>query len=140
MKLPLHPFRVLSAAGLLSGLVLLLFVSGCAAGVPNRDPVGEVLPSVEGDSLEGGSVRLPEDLVGEPSILLVGYVQKAQFDADRWLYGLLQASPPARILEVPTIRGLGGELLSGTIDAGMRSGIPRGGLGERGHRVRRRRR
>ena len=57
-------------------------------------------------------------------MLLIGYVQRAQFDADRWLVGLLQAPPPVRILEVPTIKGLFPRVIAGTIDEGMRSGIP----------------
>jgi hypothetical protein len=87
----------------------------------NRDPVGERLPEVVAETLTGEPLALPLD---EPAILLVGYVQDAQFDADRWLIGLLQATPPARILEVPTIKGLFPRMLAGTIDDGMRSGIP----------------
>jgi hypothetical protein len=101
--------------------VLLFSVSSCSTTVENRDPVGERLPTVTGESLEGEETTLP---LGEPTVLLVGYVQKAQFDADRWLIGLLQAPPPARVLEVPTIEGLFPRMIAGTIDDGMRSGIP----------------
>ena len=96
----------------------------CRATVPNRDPRGEVFPTTMGSNLDGEPVQLPGDLAGAPAILLVGYVQKAQFDADRWLFGLLQAATPVKMLEVPTIPGLMPTLLSGTIDKGMRSGIP----------------
>ena len=113
---------------LLLGLLVLVAagfaLQGCRATYPNRVPVGERLPSVEGESLEGTAFLLPEDLAGAPAILLLGYVQDAQFDADRWLFGLLQAEIPVRFLEVPTIPGLVPTLLSGTIDSGMRSGIP----------------
>ncbi len=105
---------VLSAAVLAS-------MSSCRTTIPNRDPVGEPFPPVVGKSLTGEEVSLP---LGEPSILLLGYVQDAQFDADRWLIGLLQATPAARILEVPTVAGLFPSLIAGTIDSGMRSGIP----------------
>lgn len=96
----------------------------CRATTPNRDPRGEAFPSVVGESLAEEPVRLPEDLAGAPAVLLLGYEQDAQFDADRWLYGLLQARLPVRVLEVPTIPGLFPRLLAGTIDDGMRSGIP----------------
>ncbi len=105
---------------ILGALVATIGVS-CRATVENRDPTGETFPSVAGESLDGDSVALP---LAEPSVLLVGYVQKAQFDADRWLIGLLQATPKARIFEVPAAAGMIPRLISGTIDAGMRSGIP----------------
>jgi len=101
-----------------------LLLSGCGSTLPNRDPRGQALPSVTGEALDGREWRLPEDLAGRPAVLLVGYEQRAQFDADRWLFGLLQAETPARLLEVPTIPGLFVRALAGTIDSGMRSGIP----------------
>jgi len=105
-------------------LLCALLLSGCRSTLPNRDPLGQALPSVTGEALDGREWRLPEDLAGRPAVLLVGYEQRAQFDADRWLFGLLQAETPARLLEVPTIPGLFGRALAGTIDSGMRSGIP----------------
>ena len=105
-------------------LLCALLLSGCRSALPNRDPLGRALPSVTGEALDGREWRLPEDLAGRPAVLLVGYEQRAQFDADRWLFGLLQAETPARLLEVPTIPGLFGRALAGTIDSGMRSGIP----------------
>lgn len=115
------------AAGV--GATAMLSLNGCSAGFPNRDPVGEAFPSVEGESLEKVATRLPEDLAGKPAVLLVGYRQKTQFDLDRWLMGLLQAGVgidiDAHLLEVPTIPGLLPTMASGWIDEGMRSGIPR---------------
>lgn len=98
-----------------------LLLPSCSTTIDNRDPVGERLPTLMGSSLEDESVTLPLDT---PSVLLVGYVQKAQFDADRWLIGLLQATPPVTILEVPAVAGLFPRMLADTIDSGMRSGIP----------------
>ena len=108
-------------------------LNGCSTTYPNRDPVGEVFPSVEGESLEEVATALPESLAGKPAVLLVGYRQKTQFDIDRWLMGLLQAGVgtggdngiDARVLEGPTIPGLVPTIASGWIDDGMRSGIPR---------------
>ena len=106
-------------------LALAVLALACRSTQPNREPLGLPLPSVTGKALDGKPWRLPEDLAGRPAVLLVGYEQRAQFDADRWLFGLLQAETPARLLEVPTIPGLFGRALAGTIDSGMRSGIPR---------------
>ena len=100
------------------------FLPSCSSPVPNRDPIGDLFPTVTGESLEQRPITLPDEVAGGPAILLVGYLQEAQFDADRWLYGLLNADIPARILEVPTIPGLVPSAISGTIDEGMRSGIP----------------
>lgn len=103
---------------LLSGLV------GCASEVANRDPVGERFPSVAGSALTGQSLGLPEDLLGAPALLLVGYEMETQFDIDRWILGLLQQATPVRILELPTIPGLLPGAFAGRIDAGMQGGIP----------------
>lgn len=103
----------------------LAMLAGCgASAVPNRAPLGETFPAVSGETLAGQPLRLPDDLRGRPAIVLIGYLQEAQFDADRWLYGLLQADLDVRILEVPTIPGLFPRAFAGAIDSGMRSGIP----------------
>jgi hypothetical protein len=112
--------RLLLSLGLLAAVMGLMF-SSCSSTIENRNPVGEQFPEVEGETLEREALVLPP---GEPCVLLVGYVQDAQFDADRWLLGLLQAKPDVRILEVPTISGLFPRLIANTIDSGMRKGIP----------------
>lgn len=110
---------------LLPALAAAPFLAGaCTSRLPARDPLGERLPDLETETLEGDTLRLPQDLVGEPAVLLVGFVQEAQFDADRWLLGLLQAELDVRVLEVPTIPGALVGLLSSRIDQGMRNGIP----------------
>lgn len=105
-------------------LILGAALAACSEPIPNRDPVGEIFPSVSGESLAGESVDLPADLAGQPAILIVGYLQEAQFDIDRWLMGLIQAGVAVPILELPTIPDLVPTLASGWIDDGMRSGIP----------------
>ena len=117
MRPPLHSLRAPAAA-------LLALLAACASPIPNRDPIGEPFPSVEAETLSGEALRLPEDLGGEPALLLVGYEQDAQFDGDRWLLGLLQAGAPVQVYEVPTIRGWAPRLFAGRIDQGMREGIP----------------
>jgi hypothetical protein len=108
----------------LAALAAVVALGACASPVPNRDPVGQAFPQVQGESLAGEAMTLPDDLAGAPAILLVGYVQEAQFDLDRWLLGLLDSGTPVRLLEVPTIPGLVPGLFSDSIDAGMREGIP----------------
>jgi hypothetical protein len=85
---------------------------------------GARFPSVAANTLQGDAVRIPEDLAGQPALLLIGYVQDAQFDLDRWLLGLLQAETDVRCLELPTIPGWIPSLFASRIDSGMRAGIP----------------
>jgi len=101
----------------------------CAASYDNRDPTGEVFPTVTGKSLEEERITIPDDLAGQPVILIVGYKQSTQFDIDRWFLGLLQAEVQIPIYEVPTIPGLVPTPVSKWIDDGMRSGIPEGDWG-----------
>jgi hypothetical protein len=46
----------------------------CRSTVPNRVPLQEPFPMVQGRSLAGEEVRLP--VVGAPILLLVGYAQR----------------------------------------------------------------
>lgn len=105
-------------------LPLLLLLGACASARPNRSPVGETFPSVEGTALSGEKWRLPEDLAGAPAILLIGYKQDTQFDIDRWLIAFAMVGVETKVLEVPTIEGLAPGIFSGQIDGGMRPGIP----------------
>lgn len=105
-------------------LFLLTVLTACSTTWPRRDPTGELFPTVTGNSLAGEAVTLPTLGAGAPLLLLVGYEQEAQFDLDRWLLGLDQAGWRVRTFEVPTLPGLFPRLLAGTIDGGMRRGIP----------------
>ena len=104
--------------------VLAVVLSACRTTYPRRAPLGERFPSVAGTSLAGDEVRIPEDFEGAPVLLLVGYDQDTQFDLDRWLLGLHDGGVTVAVREVPTIPGMVPRMISGTIDAGMRSGIP----------------
>ena len=110
------------SSGLAFALALLL--SSCATTYPRQNPQGASFPEVRGKSLDGKAYLVPRDLLGAPSLLLVGYEQNTQFDLDRWLLGLRQAGIDVRVFELPTIPGLFPGLFAGKIDQGMRSGIP----------------
>ena len=98
--------------------------AGCSTTWPRVDPTGKTFPDVRGSSLAGTPVLLPKDLAGAPALLFVGYKQMSQFDIDRWLLGLDQAGVKVKTLELPTIPGILPGLFAGSIDGGMRSGIP----------------
>ena len=107
-----------------AALALTLGLGSCRATYPNQAVAGAAFPTVTARALDGVEQPLPGALAGAPAVLLLGYVQGAQFDADRWLLGLLQAELPVRIAEVPAARGFVPWLIRGTIDGGMRAGIP----------------
>lgn len=112
-------------AHVLLAALLGLVLAGCSSPIPNRDPSGERFPEVRGLDLTERERSLPGEHRGAPVLYLVGTVQETQFDIDRWLIGLLQLETPVRFVEVPTIPGLFPDLfLRGTIDKGMREGIP----------------
>lgn len=116
-----------TAAWTMRSLLLILLLAtavSCAGKVPRQEVLGMTMPTVTGETLEGIEVTLPDASDPRPTVVLVGYVQRAQFDADRWLFGLLQAKTPARLYELPTIPGIFGGMAKGFIDGGMRSGIP----------------
>lgn len=123
---PISPSRY-ATPRLVAALLLapfLVALTACSSVPPNRNPVGETFPTVRGESLDGKDYTLPDDLRGDMTLLLIGYVQKAQFDADRWMLGLLQAEVPVRVHEVPTIDSRIASVFANSIDGGMRSGIP----------------
>ncbi len=107
-----------------AALALLLAVA-CSAKVPApADLNNSLFPRVRGESLTKQEVIIPDHYRGSPTLLLIGYTQKAQFDIDRWILGALQAGVPATIVELPTIAGMMPEMVQGFINNGMRSGIP----------------
>lgn len=105
-------------------LTALVALSGCAKTYVNQNPVGTKFPSVEAESLEQTTHSLPNYFSGKQVVLLLGYKQNSQFDIDRWLIGLDMAQVPADVYELPTIQGWVPSLIKGTINEGMRKGIP----------------
>ena len=109
-------------------LLILLFsivLTGCATKYPNRSPQGEVFPPVTGTALTKEVKNLPDDLPQENVLLLLGYVQNAQFDIDRWLIGLDMTKTNVAVYELPTIQGMFPRMFQTQIDNGMRKGIPK---------------
>jgi hypothetical protein len=105
-----------------------LFVTGCSSrrsfeSAPEL--VGTSLPTFRGEALDDRVVKFPEEIRGRAHLLLVAYVQEAQFDVDRWVLGVLQAKAPVNVLELPTIASLGARLAKGFINRGMQQGIPK---------------
>lgn len=106
-------------------IALLVLVTAEIGGKAPSNPVGSVLPSVVGSSLDGREVRFPEDLAGKPAVLLVAYRRGTQADVDRWMAFLKAKHPDIAFYEVPTITGVVWRAMQGWIDGGMRGGVPK---------------
>jgi len=106
-------------------LALLILLTACSKPTVVTNPaIGSIFPSVVGESLDKQTIKIPENFSGKPTVLLIGYLQKAQFDIDRWILGIIQLETPVKIVELPTIAGMMPQMVQGFINNGMRRGIP----------------
>lgn len=103
----------------------LISTVGCSEPFKNRTPLGEAFPAISGEALDQKVWQLPSEWRGEPTVAILGYVQDAQFDIDRWLIGLDMTQTQVKVYEVPTVKGLIPRMIKGKINQGMRSGIPK---------------
>lgn len=106
-------------------LIFSLLCAACSRTVPAPEIAVSEFPQIVGVNLEGRTVHLPQDVRGKNTIFLIGYRQKAQFDIDRWILGILQADINAQLIELPTIAGMMPEMIQTYINNGMRRGIPK---------------
>jgi len=110
--------------GMLLGVMFCL-ITACSTHYPNQSILGQVFPSVMGETLAQEPVVTPDDFRGDVALLLIGYKQDSQFDIDRWLIGLDMTRTLVDVYEIPTIQGLFPRMFSTTINNGMRAGIPK---------------
>lgn len=110
---------------LLAILLAALGLTGCSTTYPNKKPVNQPFPVVSGETLEQKTVQIPQHMSGESSVLLLGYVQNAQFDIDRWLIGLDMTNTKVAVYELPTLQGMFPQFFQTQINEGMRKGIPK---------------
>ncbi|XAM01171.1 hypothetical protein OT109_07240 [Phycisphaeraceae bacterium D3-23] len=73
---------------------------GCTSVFPARNPTGEALPRVTGETLTGGHLTLPDDLLGRPTVLLVIYQSLAQDEVNYWAMVATANMPDAQLFEV----------------------------------------
>lgn len=119
-----HSYQNLSVRVI--GIICCIFLLACTSVVPAPANIRSTrFPTVRGQNLQRIPITIPDDYRGKVTLLLVGYVQRAQFDIDRWILGALQADVQAEIVEVPTIAGMLPQMVQSFIDNGMRSGIPK---------------
>jgi hypothetical protein len=90
-----------------------------------NERVGRRFPSVAGQALSGETVRIPEDLLGAPALLLCAYRRGTQPDIDRWAACAGREFPWLAVYELPIIPSIVWRPFQGMIDGGMRGGVPR---------------
>ncbi|MCA9274492.1 MAG: hypothetical protein KDA29_00545 [Phycisphaerales bacterium] len=84
-------------------------------------------PRISSENLNKEPITLPDDLKGQPALLLIAYRQHQQENVNTWLGHLdtiEEQIPGVRVLELPTISSRSWGWMAGFIDGGMRSGIP----------------
>lgn len=84
-------------------------------------------PRISSENLNKEPITLPDDLKGQPALLLIAYRQHQQENVNTWLGHLdtiEEEIPGVRVLELPTISSGKWGWMAGFIDGGMRSGIP----------------
>ncbi|MBO6514092.1 MAG: hypothetical protein JJ974_09020 [Phycisphaerales bacterium] len=88
---------------------------------------GAYFPRIASENLNGDAVVLPDDLAGDPALVLVAFKQRQQINVNTWLDRLdaiESGIEGGRVIETPTISGRKWGWMAGFIDGGMRSGIP----------------
>ncbi len=84
-------------------------------------------PQITAKNLNNEEVTLPDDLAGNPALVLVAFKQRQQINVNTWLdqLELIESTiEGVRVIETPTISGKKWGWMAGFIDGGMRSGIP----------------
>lgn len=106
-------------------LLVVTLLSACSSPIANKNPINQTFPEVVGENLKEQKVVIPNELEGQARLLLIGYVQDAQFDIDRWLIGLDMTKTAVTAYEIPTIEGMVPRMFERFINNGMRAGIPK---------------
>jgi ATPase complex subunit ATP10 len=86
-----------------------------------------LFPSLSSHALSGEKVTLPDDCRGFVTLIAIAFQRGAQGMVDSWYEPFSQEfadNPNARFYEIPMIGSAYWRMMSGWIDAGMRSGIP----------------
>lgn len=84
-------------------------------------------PTITAENLNREPVTLPDDLAGNPALVLIAYKRQQQTNVNTWLDRMDEieaAIPGVQIIETPTISSGTWGWMAGFIDGGMRSGIP----------------
>ena len=97
-----------------------------AAGSIAEIAVGDLLPRLQGEFLNGRTAVLPEAASGRVALLLFGFTYDSRFAVEAWakrFRAQFEPDPGVTFYEIPMISGLA-KLGKWFIDSGMRRGTP----------------
>jgi hypothetical protein len=89
--------------------------------------IGDRLPLLQGEYLNGQRANLPQDSSGRVALLLLGFTYESRFAVEAWAKRFRQdfgEQPKVTFFEIPMIGGLAG-MGKWFIDGGMRRGTPK---------------
>lgn len=104
-------------------LALLLITNGASADV-SRLRVGDRLPDLSGESLNGRAVTLPAAAAGAPAVVLMGFTYASREPVERWdAWCRGEFGAAVACYQMPVLGGMA-KLASPFIRSGMRKSTP----------------
>lgn len=105
-------------------LIALLFAIASVAAEVSRLRIGDRLPDLSGETLNGQAVTLPALAAGAPALLLMGFTYDARTPVEQWSAWCRKTLGPGTVCyEMPMLGGMA-RLASPFIKSGMRKSTP----------------
>ncbi len=107
-------------------MLVVSMTASAAAPVPEL-AIGDQLPVLRGEYLNGQRAALPKDSSGRVALLMLGFTYESRFAVEAWAKRFRQdfgKQPRVTFFEIPMIGGLA-RMGKWFIDSGMRRGTPK---------------
>ena len=111
-------------------MIVVAMTLSAASPVPEL-AVGDQLPVLQGEYLDGRRATLPQDSSGRVALLMLGFTYESRFAVEAWAKRFRQEfakQPKVTFFEIPMIGGLA-RMGKWFIDGGMRRGTPKSDYG-----------
>lgn len=115
----IDPLRLRSTLGLAALLLAATLAAAQSVAAPGR------MPELTAENLSERSLKLPADLPGERTLVLMAYERRQQADLDTWINALKLKDGAIAWVELPVVGQRIG-LMRAFINGGMRRGIAAG--------------
>ena len=112
------------------GMIIVCMTLHAASPAPEL-AIGDQLPLLQGEYLNGRRAILPKDSSGQVALLMLGFSYESRFAVEAWAKRFRQdfaKQPKVTFFEVPMIGGLA-RMGKWFIDSGMRRGTPKSDYG-----------
>ena len=109
------------------GMVMMAYLAASAAAPVAQLGVGDLLPPLRGEFLNGRTAVLPEAASGRVAFLMLGFSYDSRFPVEAWAKRFQQefaGKPGLSTFEIPMIGGMA-RMGKWFIDSGMRRGTPK---------------